>query len=334
MKPNGLSPSSYGTFEGCQQKYFIEAFVGLRYPAGKSAFLGTIFHACMEEFALIKLAAQNGHKTIKMDEIGGEKDISSIDVNSVREYEIESLVNEVYDYYYKNVTDNITLTKGDKNKVMKWVFETLEFRNGEFNPFKMEIVHPERPFNIPIEQDWAKIDDERRFNVRGIIDLVYKTKDGIGILDYKTGATRKDFNTGKMKEYEDFYEDIQLLLYNWAATSEFPEYDNREITIYYIQAGGPFTCYFSEIDLAKTEQRIERRFKEIAAIKIPRLNKSWRCKQFCPYYKETFENPMIEFRNGKFTEVGQPMSICQEVECSIREYGMEFTVEKYKKKKD
>lgn len=334
MKPNGLSPSSYNTFEGCQHKYYIENFLGIRYPAGRSAYLGSIFHAICESFALIKLAAQNGNKTITMDELGGEKDISTIDVNNVREYEIESLANEIYDHYAKIVTDNIKLAKGDKGKIIQWIYDLLQFKDGEFNPFKMEIIHPEKPFSIPIQKDWAIIDEEKRFCVRGVIDLVYKTPDGIGILDYKTGATRKDFNTGKMKEYEDFYDDIQLLLYNWAATAEFPEYEHREITIYYIQAGGPYTCYFSDIDIARAEQRIERRFKEIAAITIPRLNKSWRCKQFCPFYKEKFENPMIEFRNGKFTEIGQPMSICQEVEFSIRQYGMEFTVEKYKKKKE
>ena len=69
----------------------------------------------------------------------------------------------------------------------------------------------------------------------------------IEVIDWKTGR-RLNWATGEEKTYEKLLEDPQLLLYNYAISKLFPEYEQAIMTIYYIRDGGPFSMCFDKPD--------------------------------------------------------------------------------------
>jgi len=326
MNISGVSPSSFKVFEECQQKFFIEQSLKYRFPSEwKATDIGTIFHAVAEALALIKLSIQNDSPVIEMQELGGIWNIPD-DFNDKASIHIENLTKEIYNYYTTKIMADKQWDKKDYKTICKYVNSALNDYNGEYNPLQMDIIASEARFDINLENT------EHPFVIRGVIDLIYQglEKDTIHVLDWKSGS-RKDFVTQKVKEYEDFLEDIQLCIYHWAVSSLFPEYEHIEVTIFYLKDGGPFTVFFDRSDLDKTEKRLYNRYDEIQKLKIPRLNKSWRCEKFCPFSKNFFPEPLTEFRHGKFTKAGKPMSMCQEIEYVVKENGMEWVELNYRK---
>ena len=87
-----------------------------------------------------------------------------------------------------------------------------------------------------------------RLAIKGTIDLVTEVDDGvIEVVDWKTGQ-RKDWATGEQKDYEKLSKDPQLLLYYYAISKLFPQYEQAIMSIFYIRDGGPFSLCFDESD--------------------------------------------------------------------------------------
>lgn len=325
MDIQGLSPSSFKTSKNCEMCFFAEQILKFRSLSGKSAAKGTTFHSVFEALALIKLARDKQEKIINHDSLGGVWDIPD-------ELDIPAIVEQIFNYFV-GIEVHLDWTKADLRDIQRWVKFSLEYRKGELNPLNLNIVHPELRFDLPIQADWAKLDEENRFVIRGVVDLITLDEDGfLCVMDYKTGQ-QKDFHTGKAMGYEDFMQDIQLRVYHYAIRQLFPQYPDTKIEIFYPNGEGIFSLHFSDDDLADTEKMIKDRFLAIKAVKKPKQNKSWKCEKFCMFAKESFEKPMIEFRDGKFAKKGQKMKMCDELDFVLREKGLDWVIQNYKKAK-
>jgi intein/homing endonuclease len=152
---------------------------------------------------------------------------------------------------------------------------------------------------------------------------------------HNTGKTRKDFNTGKMKEYDDLVDDIQLRMYHYAATLLFPAIENILVTIFYIQAGGPFTISYCKDDIPKTLDMIKTKFEKIKAIGVPQKNVTWQCRKSCEYGLNTFEGTEIPvLKSTKKTHCcgsGDPHKICSQVDYVMQHRSMDSVIKNLSK---
>ena len=99
--------------------------------------------------------------------------------------------------------------------------------------------------------------------IKGTIDLVTQIDDGvIEVIDWKTGQ-RKNWATGEEKTYEKLLEDPQLLLYNYAISRLYPDYEQAIMSIFFIRDGGPFSMCFDKSDLKKRYNQIQTNFKRL-----------------------------------------------------------------------
>lgn len=327
-----LSASSYNTESECQGKYWIDKILKWRFP-GKylKTPQGSMMHWVLEVLAAIKLAKQNGKTTID-DEVFGEGYQFPEDVSP--DY-IQFLCDTAFNHF-STVEDHHTWEDQHRLDIHDWVNYVLEYRNGEYNPLNSEIIAIEQEFNIPIKESWAKIGNGEYFAINGFIDLIKRVDDGgIEIVDYKSGKRDKYVNGRKSgkKTYEDLMDDIQLLMYRYAAATLYPDATHYIVTIFYVNDGDTFSFSFDEHDIKKVMKKIKTKYLKIRDAKVPAFNKTSSCKYICDYSCNSFDKPMIEFRGGKFRNVGEPMSLCDEVQYAIKKFGIEYVENNYKKPK-
>jgi hypothetical protein len=207
----------------------------------------------------------------------------------------------------------------------------LEFNGGLFDPRNRKVITPELKFDFEIKKPWAKyeyeIGDKKLsgfLSIKGTADLITEVRPGIyEIIDWKTGASMKDFATGKEKDFESFHKDPQLRLYHYAAHHVYPEIDDIIMTIYYIRAkpkGGPFSLMLSKNDLGETEKIIEKQFNKVRNTTRPKLNpgppwsdnpnpylSSFKCFKLCDYSKPSPQDPtrsVCQFFKDEIVKIG------------------------------
>lgn len=281
--------------------------------------------------AFIKIALQQNKKSIK-DDIAGK-------IN-VQEYDLEKIFNKVYKHYTDS-SPHHTWEDKDKADCLNWVYKTIEFNCGMFDPRNRDIICPEQHFDFIIDKPWAKYSYdtnegklEGNLALKGTIDLITKVDDNfIEIIDWKTGR-RLNWATGKEKTQACLEKDPQLRIYHYAVSHLYPDIDNIMITINFINDGGPFSMCFQKSDLIETEKMLRDKFEHIKSVKRPYLNKSWMCKKLCHFGKTTFENtninPLEEYRDNQSTPNGQTMSKCEQVAHDVQLQGIDNVIQSYK----
>jgi len=318
-----IRSSSYNNYAYCQMQYFITYVLGHQSDSGKKAELGTIVHKVLEVLASLKKNEQDNPKKLKLNV---EDDaLGSIKIKKSELY-TEEFVKEVlqksFGFYTAGSKNNFT--KGDNNDCAKLVFDTLSYNNGQFDPRNRKIIAAEPHFDIPIEEDWAhyeyEINGEKvkgQLAIKGTIDLVTESSDGIiEVIDWKTGR-RLDWATGEEKTYEKLCSDPQLLLYNYAVSKLFPEYKQSIMSIFFIKDGGPFSMCFDESDEKKFLNMLKKRFQEIQQNNTPRpiseTREHWKCAKLCHYCKNNWP--------------GTDQNMCIYIENTLKNKGMDKTIE-------
>lgn len=332
MKINRLSPSSYTSWEGCQHRYFLEQNLKYTYPPFKKADMGTVAHKVLENLALIKLRQQEIAAGIEPEntKIEAKKDIF-VDINN---YTIEELTDLAISAYKEGFFD-----RNQISNIKKYINTAISARNSEYDPRNREIVSPEKRFKIEIPESWAKLEDGTRFFLSGIMDLVTKVDENTyEIIDWKCKEP-KDFNTGAKITYASCVDNIQLRMYHWAATKIYGDDKNYLASIYFLETDDMFTVPYDNTDLPKTEYMLKERYQEIRACNVPKLNRSYKCKLFCPFGKKTTHGtnfPVMEqMVSGGIANRGEPMTICDCSNYHIHMYGIDFVQEHFSKyKKD
>lgn len=325
--------SSYNAHSMCEQQYFLEYVLGWRGPSNKKADKGTIVHKILEILAFIKKGEQDQTDIIRDDILG------DIDINN---YALDNIIDKVYDHY-SSVNTHHQWLDSDHSDCYNWVYKTLKYNNGMFDPRNRFIVSPEQHFDFEIKKPWAKYSydtPDGKINgylaLKGTIDLITKIDDGFyEIVDWKTGR-RINWATGKEKTQEVLEKDPQLRIYHYAASHLYPDVENIMISINFINDGGPFSICFNKSDLIDTELMLKEKFDIIKKTQKPRLNKTWMCSKLCHFGKTTFENthihPTIEYRENQVCKTDTVMTKCEQVKHDIEIKGMNNVVEEYKNK--
>ena len=136
---------------------------------------------------------------------------------------------------------------------------------------------------------------------------------------HNTGQ-RLDWATGQVKTYEKLQNDLQLLLYYYAMTRIYPNYDHIIMTIFFLRDGGPFSLCFDKSDEEKFMKRLKDRFFEIKnSTEVKPINPArsdFRCKRLCHFYKTNWP--------------GTNTRMCNHVEDTIKTYGIEYAGEQLK----
>lgn len=316
-----IRSSSLSRYEFCPHSYFCEYNLGIRGDSNKKADKGTIVHKVLEILALLSKA-----KADIDDEIAGDVAFKKHDINDI--------TTKVYKYYSSHTKHD--WTKTDLADCKEWVWKVIQFNNGQFDPRKMRIQDAEQQFDIEINEPWATYEYDLKgqhfqgmLRLKGTIDLVTRPADNIlEIVDWKTGR-RLNWATGEEKTHAKLIDDPQLRLYHYAASKIYPWADQIFVTIFFINDGGPFSICYSKQDLPTTERMLRQKFEAVKNTDVPRLLKTWKCTKLCHYGKNTFDVPIFEFRKGQEQDVGEPMTMCAEIQYQIQKNGLQATLEKY-----
>jgi ATP-dependent helicase/DNAse subunit B len=306
-----LRSSSYTTWDFCQHKYFLDYTLGFHSPANKSAQKGSIVHKALELLAKLKLALQQGKEGFSDSELESDFCVDKLTPDTAIEYAYKHYANkEEFEYEKKDFAD-----------CRKWMWEALLWKNGMFSPLKMDIVSPEQFFDFEIREPWAEFSYklpggeklEGYLSLKGTLDLVVQRKPNVyEIIDWKTGR-RWDWNKEKSKEYEDFFNDPQLLMYHYAACRVYPKIDNIFVSIFWLQSGSPFSICLQRSDLGRTTDMLKKRFMAIKNTYKPQaIFPHYKCK-WCHFSKNSFEGPVDNYQE----------SICKQTRDEVHQLGID-----------
>ena len=107
------------------------------------------------------------------------------------------------------------------------------------------------------------------------------------------------------------------MLYHYAISKLFTEYEDAIMSIYFIRDGGPFSICFEESDRQKFLGMLKDRFEEIKKTTKPRLpskNQShWKCQKLCDFCKKDWP--------------GTNDSMCRYVSNHLEQFGMLDTIQ-------
>lgn len=344
-----LRSSFFGSYEFCENKFFIANSLGIVEPSNLKADMGTVGHKVMEILALCKKGLQENKRKISDEE-------GIVDNIRIRDYigtddNIPQLTDIVYDYYSSRLTHNNWTNKARKDchSYVSKIIGTM------FDPRNRTIIDAEPHFDFTIEKPWAKYKYyigeevlEGFLQIKGTIDLVTNAGDDIyEITDYKFGR-RLNWATGAEKTHEKLQDDPQLRLYHYAANLLYPEAKQIMVTIYFVNDGGPFTMVYDHDDLPQTEEMLRKKFEEIRDNNKPKLidqakrylecDNNYRldkCRKFCNFGKNTFEGthvmPLTNKINNRLTKKGEYMSMCEQINYFIQHRDIESVVKNTKK---
>jgi ATP-dependent helicase/DNAse subunit B len=316
--------SSYNTHSICPQQYFICYVLGIPQVVGIKAEKGTAVHKVLECLAISKKLYQDDKEGTFVDSAVGKVDIEkAMNVMSHDDIYVSDICRRSCDYYSKQSPHR--WTPEDYRDCLNWTFMALQHKDGMFDPRNREIVDAEPFFDIPIEADWAKYEYELpngkkiagQLHIKGTIDLITKVSDDMyEIIDWKTGATRKDWATGEEKDFYKLCVDPQLRMYHYAVSKLYPNIPNIAVTIDYIRVGGPFSLPFGPSDIPKTLNMLKKKFKTIQATTRPALRNDWFCDRVCYYGKTMHEKDptqtMCQYIHNKLLRIGIDETMSQE----------------------
>lgn len=306
MQIEYIRSSSYNCYDFCQLQYYMNWVLGMPSEANKKADKGTITHKALELLAKRKLAEQNKQEKVLDNELGPLR--------------IDDMSPETCLRLSFNIYEGIhTFDETDREDCLKYIYEALNHNSGMFSPLKRTIIVPEQYFEIEVKQEWAKLDAGDYLKIRGTLDLVVEVdSDTIELIDWKTGK-RFNWNKGKVKEFDDFHNDPQLLIYFYAMKYLWPE-KKCLVTIFYLQDGGPISVCFQNNDVERCEKLLEKRFTEIKKNKKPKnIWGDWKCRALCHY--------------GKTTVPGTKFTQCETVKHQLMELGMDKVTKKLRDSK-
>jgi ATP-dependent helicase/DNAse subunit B len=319
-----IRSSSYNNYAYCQMQYFLTYVLGHQSVSGKKADVGTIVHKVLECLASLKKEEQDlsgkSKKIVVTDDALGK---ISIDKSELRtEKLVSTLLDKSFSFYTNNSAHSFS--KLDKENCYSLIWTTLNFNSGQFDPRNRQIVAAEPHFDIPIDEEWAKFEYtmpdgktvKGQLAIKGTIDLVTETeKNVIEVVDWKTGK-RLDWATGEEKTYEKLCSDPQLLLYNYAISKLFPDYEQAIMSIFFIKDGGPFSICFDKSDHARFLDMLKQRFSDIQKNNKPKPisvdRNNWKCTKLCHFCKNNWQD--------------SDKNMCIYIEDYLNTHGMDKTI--------
>lgn len=324
-----LRSSSYNQYDFCQQAFLMRYVLGFPDVGNKKADKGNIVHKALELMAMKKLAIQNGEAAVADAESGRRWPVDALTP--------EQAIDTAWDVYTKIRPTPHAWERRDFADCKRWMYDAFAYNGGLFDPMKRTVIWPEKYFDFVIEDErfayaYVLPDGQRAtgyLGLKGTVDLVCEVDHMPGVVemvDWKTGM-RKDWATGKPKDYDKLMQDPQLRMYHYALNRLLPDADQIYVTIVFIQDGGPFPLPFTKADLPETEAIIAKRFNEIRDNVRPKLIindpvHKWKCSKLCHFGKNNFVD-----ESGK--DAGKTM--CQHIADEVVQLGMDRVTAKYGK---
>jgi len=269
--PAHFSYSQLAAFEKCPLQYKF-GFI-LKVPVrGKSVFsFGKTMHNTLCEF----LKFTNEEKNLKQKVLFDNKDgkAQTGDCSKVLENFGTKNFDELVKIYEKNWIDEWYDSKKNKEEYYKKGKQILkDFYEKEFlnsptgGPPKILKINNSLALELPFN---LKVGDYKLF---GVIDRIDNGKNGVEIIDYKTGQS---------KDKLDFDQKEQLLIYQIAA-QEVLKIKPKELTYYYLDDGKKASFLGTEQELEKQKIKI---IEEIKKIKNSEFEPTpgWQC-QYCDFH--------------------------------------------------
>lgn len=329
-----LRSSSYSTWDMCPLSYYLQYTTGHAQKPNYKTVKGSIVHLTLETLAICRKIAQQGGNTYH-DEIFGTLNFEI--VNGILHF-TNTTINLISDSSYNHFSSHVDYyawKEKDRIDCQDWTFNLINLQDGEYSPLKREVIDSERQFDFELTEDWAKFDYDGikgQLSLKGTIDNISKIDDETyEIIDYKTGR-RWNWAKNTEKTFESLMsEDMQFRMYHLAIADMYPNIKDFLITVIYMNDGGAITLAFGEKDKIKTKEMLRKRFETIKNTTIPRANKTWKCKAFCYYYKNTFKGTHVpvgvEHRSGQLTKRGEKQSMCEETLFFLQKFGEPKTTE-------
>lgn len=352
--------SSYANFQFCEMQYYLTYNLGLYRPSSMKADMGSAVHKVLEWLAIAKKYIQDNPDCTEVklnDKMSFERkdfltetylDNKQIDIiNKARASKsiyksgdvsvkyghkrkgvevVEWLIDESSKYFAPKSPE--PWPRASFRDVNNWTWITLDYKGGIYDPRLRTIKCPEKHFDLKIEHDWAKYDYtndlgikyQGNFGIKGTVDLITELdSDTLEVVDWKTGQ-RLDWATGEVKTYDKLCNDTQLMMYYYALTKVFPEYENILISIFFVRDGGPFTMCFERHHIPIVEERLRKHFDEVRACHLPEMcsfdQSSFKCTRLCNYYKEKLP--------------GTDVNTCRHIHNEIKLHGMDAATAMYK----
>jgi DNA helicase-2/ATP-dependent DNA helicase PcrA len=257
--PSHFSYSQLAAFEKCPLQYKF-AFI-LKVPTrGKAVFsFGKTMHNTLEAFLrwLNEPASVKGLDRAKQENLSGEKVVKKSKKKKNVFEKLENLYEENWiDEWYNSKKEKEAYYKNGK-RIIKEFYERFSEKSPNILKINGQLAL-EMPFNL-------KIGDHTIF---GVIDRIDETKDGVEIVDYKTGTSK------------DRPEKEQLLIYQIAA-QEVLHLKPKQLYYYYLDDGKTASFLGSEKELSDQKEKI---IEEIEKIRNSEFEPTpgWQC-QYCDF---------------------------------------------------
>ncbi|MBI5765649.1 ATP-dependent helicase [Candidatus Falkowbacteria bacterium] len=256
--PATFSFSQIRAFESCPYQYRFAYILKVPTKGNPQFSFGKTIHSTMQKFfQLVNLRKMSQQKNLFGDEAESG---SPTGEELLKIYEMSF----IDDWYPDRKTKEQYFEKG--KKALKEFYE----KHKDNLP---EVKFLEYPFNLKIKNDVV-------YAFFGVIDRVDKTKEGIRIVDYKTGRVKNKL------EPED---KEQLLIYQLAAQEVMKE-KVKELIFYYIEENKEMAFLGTDKELDKLKKKIIDIIEEIKKGSFP--PKPGNICQWCDF------NSICEFRAG------------------------------------
>lgn len=311
-----IRSSSANQYDFCEMRYTFEYLFGFKSASGKKAVQGTVFHKVQELRAQASKAIRAKKKVFEDDNFGIVKVSDATN--------LMGSLDRCWDYYI-NKNKELEFKSLDKDQVAKWLIDTHD-NWPQYDPLNLNVIATEQYFDIPIKKEWAKYSGTIKgkeysghLHIKGTMDMVVELSEGVyELVDYKSGAYRSDFATGKEKTLEYLQNDTQLLLYLIALKNKWPD-KHWIMSLFFIRVGGLFSVVGDDAMLARAWKMLEDKFTSISQCESPSqfdpTNKDWRCRNLCPFAKQD------SYTRG--------LSICQHFKNKIDRKGLQAVQDEF-----
>ncbi len=253
IKNLSFSYSSLKAYETCPYQYYLGNIIKIPVPGKASFSYGKTMHLTLQNFFNLIKESQNASQA----DLFSPQNLNKKDKNKLPSLEIliKLFKDSWLDDWYDSKEQKETYKKlGEES--LKNLYKSLE-TNGPPQIFALE-----KGFNFKLD----------KYTIKGVIDRIDVTNNGLALLDYKTGSTKT----------EKTVEKDQLLIYQLAAKEFFAEKIDQLI-FYYLNNNTQVSFLGSAEELEKIKNKILNLIKEIETNNFAATPEKNKCK-YCDFY--------------------------------------------------